>query len=110
MGFEQAAIPVQQEAEYRELQAAVDRCFDASHVERFLKVLKAKGVPIRDFESVLAKGLLAGVDRELGKSARGLYAALPVSDQAQMREHYLVRLEQVADELRRKFHSIYRTY
>src|ERR1039458_4941940 len=59
--------------------------------EDFLRLLQRKGVPIRDFDRVLREKLLEGTDRQLaqdGKSAQQLYDALPVSDQAQVREFY----------------------
>jgi hypothetical protein len=39
-----------------------------------------------------------------------LYEALPVSDQAQMREFYLSRLESVEVALRHKFKRLYQYY
>ena len=43
-------------------------------------------------------------------SAQGLYGTLPLSDQAQIREFYLSKLEEVSAELRTKFQKIYRYY
>jgi hypothetical protein len=39
-----------------------------------------------------------------------LYAALPVSDQAQMKEFYLSRVEEVDSALRTKFQKLYQYY
>jgi hypothetical protein len=39
-----------------------------------------------------------------------LYQALTVSDQAQLREFYLSRIEEVAPALRTKFQQLYRYY
>ena len=109
MPFEQAAIPVQQETEFRELKEAIDRVFNAP--QGFLKGLKSKGVLVRNFEAALALGLIerndTGLQRQ-GHSARQIYQSLPASDQAQIREFYLERLERVPEEWRRKFHTVYR--
>jgi hypothetical protein len=51
------------------------------------------------------------VDDTLAKlGAQTLYQALTVSDQAQMREFYLTRVEEVDPGLRRKFQQLYRYY
>ena len=111
MGFEQAAIPVQQETEFRELKEAMDRVFSAPAIDGFLTGLKRKGVPVRDFQQVLDKGLIERADSRLkksGRTAKQIYQSLPLSDQSQVREFYLVRLEQVPDEWRAKFSTVYR--
>ena len=48
--------------------------------------------------------------RRTAKSAQQLYDALPVSDQAQVREFYLTALEAVDLPLREKFNKLYRYY
>jgi hypothetical protein len=51
------------------------------------------------------------VDDTLAKlGAQTLYRVLTVSDQAQMREFYLIRVEEVDPGLRRKFQQLYRYY
>ena len=51
------------------------------------------------------------MDDTLAKSgAQKLYQALTVSDQAQMREFYLSRVEEVDSALRTKFQQLYRYY
>ena len=109
MGFERAAIPVEKEKEFAELRGAIEQVFAPARVEKFFAALKSKGVRIRDFETVLAKKVLEAAAPELkGLRARALYESLPVSDKGQMREFYLVQVEQAPGELRRKFHRIYR--
>ena len=113
MGFEQAALKVEKEAEFEELKGAVVRVFAPEKVERFLKQMRSHDLRMRDVDGVLAKRLLEKVDEVLaksGKSAQGLYDALPVSDQAQMREFYLSKLEEVVPELRARFQKLYRYY
>ena len=46
--------------------------------------------------------------KQAGMTARQLYESLPTSDQAQVREFYLVRLERVDEAMRRKFYQVYR--
>jgi hypothetical protein len=58
---------------------------------------------------------LEGVGGEAGPGesqieARQLYESLPVSDQAQMREFYLSKLEGVDVALRHKFKKLYQYY
>ncbi len=113
MGFEQAAIKVQKEAEFEELKAAITRAFAVGKVEFFFKRVRSSGLRVRDLDGVLAKGLLEKVDDGLaksGKTARGLYEKLTVSDQALLREFYLLKLEEVSPELRAKFSKLYQYY
>jgi hypothetical protein len=113
MSFEQAVLKVEKEAEFEELKGAIVRAFAPEKVEKFLKQVRSNSLRVRDVDGVLGKRLLEKVDGVLAKSgnaAQGLYDALPVSDQAQMREFYLSRLEEVAPELRTRFQKLYRYY
>jgi hypothetical protein len=107
--FEQAAIKVQKNQEFAALQAAVEMAFQPETAERFLKQLDRKGIRVRDFSAVLAQRILEGFS-EPGLNAQGLYNALPVSDQALMREFYLSKLEGVDVALRHKFKKLYQYY
>jgi hypothetical protein len=109
MPFEQAAIKVQKEQEYAKLQVAVEQAFLHENVERFLKQLDRKGTRVRDFTAVLKQRVLEGFS-EAGLNAQALYDALPVSDQALMREFYLSKLETVEQSLRHKFKKLYQYY
>ena len=108
MGFEQAAIPIEKKREFEQLREAIDRVFTPPVVEKFLGGLKSKGINVRQFDRVLAEKLIDNNDRQVG-SARQLYEELTVTDQGQLREFYLERLEKIPSELRQKFSSIYRT-
>jgi hypothetical protein len=108
--FEQAAIKIEKEKEFARLQAAVGQAFLPDQVGRFLKQLDRKGIRVRDFEGVLAAKLLEGVAGESALGAQQLYQALPVSDQAQMREFYLSKLEGIDVTLRHKFRKLYQYY
>jgi hypothetical protein len=111
VSFEQAAIKIEKEKEFAELRAGLERTFTAGRVERFLQQVHSKGIRIRDFEMVVASAVLERQDEALaGAGARRLYEALTVSDQAQMREFYLSKVEEVAPPLRAKYQKIYRYY
>jgi hypothetical protein len=113
--FQRAPIKIEKEQEFARLQAAVEQAFLPEKVGKFLKQLDRKGIRVRDLDKVLAQRVLEGVVGEAGRSdteldARGLYASLPVSDQAQMREFYLSKLETVDQALRHKFKKLYQYY
>ena len=110
MAFEQATIKVEKAEEFAKLQAAVQQAFVAGKAERFLKHLDRKGIRVRDFDGILAARLLEEATGDSGLSARQLYQSLPVSDQAQMREFYLSKLEGVEVALRHKFKKLYQYY
>ena len=107
MAFEQAAIKVEKAQEYGRLQAAVEQAFLPDRVERFLRQMDSKGIRIRDFDGVLARRVLDG---ETAQNSQQLYQVLTVSDQAQMREFYLSKLEAVEQSLRHKFKKLYQYY
>ena len=111
VSFEQATIKVQKETEFASLQAAVEQAFLPEKTERFLKFLGRKGIRVRDFDGVLAaRALEDAAGSRAGLSASQLYQALPVSDQAQMREFYLSKLEGIDAALRHKFKKLYQYY
>jgi hypothetical protein len=109
VNFEQAAIKVEKAEEFARLQGAVEHAFLPQKVERFLKQLDRKGIRVRDFEASLAQRVLESVG-ESGLNARQLYESLPLSDQGQMREFYLSKLETVDQVLRHKFRKLYQYY
>jgi len=111
--FQQAGLKVEKLEQFEQLQSALEWLFASHNVEGFLRLLTRKGVPIRDFERVLREGLLGATDPVLtksGKTAQELYAALSVSDQAQIRELYLTALEDIELPLREKYSKLYRYY
>jgi hypothetical protein len=111
--FQQAALRIEKLDEFEQLRSALVRVFAPAAVEGFLRSLQRKGVPVRDFNRVLREKLLERADQKLaqtGMSARQLYEALPVGDQAQVREFYLTALEAVEQPLRKKFNKLYRYY
>jgi hypothetical protein len=110
VSFEQAAIRIEKEKEFEELKGAIEHAFHSERVEKFLKRIQGMGFRVREFDSVLARKLLD--EQVAGKraSAQDLYQTLTLSDQAQMREFYLSKLEEVSQALRTKFQKIYRYY
>jgi predicted Fe-Mo cluster-binding NifX family protein len=109
VNFQQAAIKVEKAKEFGKLQAAVEQAFMPEKAERFLKQLDRKGIRVRDFDGVLAQRVLEGFS-EAELNAMQLYQSLPLSDQAQMREFYLSKLETVEQSLRHKFKKLYQYY
>ena len=109
MAFEQAAIKVEKEKEFEELKAAINRAFTPENVQKYLKQVASAGIRVRDFDLVLAKGILkkvAGAEQP----AKNLYAALAGTDQAQMKEFYLSKIEEASPELRARFQKLYQYY
>ena len=101
--FEQAAIAVQDDKTYAALHALIDAAFKPSDVEIYLdRVIRFK-LRIRDYETVLQRGLL-------GKEAVTLYKSLPVSDQGLTRERYLRLVEAVPADLRQRYLKAYAYY
>jgi hypothetical protein len=99
--------------EFGELQAAIERVFRPESTRKFLMRIAGRSLRIRDFDGVLAQQCIEHVDSALhqaGKAAKSIYDALPMSDQAQMREFYLSKLEQVDKETRYKFKKLYQYY
>jgi len=101
--YEQAAITVSDAQNFGAVHEVITSSFSAPRVAEFLKAIERSSLRIRDFEAVLAKGIL-------GPSAADVYARLPNGDQGQIREQYLASLEQVAPELRDRFFKLYAYY
>ena len=101
--FEQAAFAVENQQAYQQLAARVDSALAANRADLFLASVASKRRRIRQFEEILAAGLL-------GKDAPALYAQLATSDQALLREKYLAQIEKVPNELRQRFLKLYAYY
>jgi hypothetical protein len=111
VSFQPTVIRVEREKEFEELKGAMDRALGSERVEKFLKRVRRSGARVRDLEVILARGVFEKVDDTLAKlGAQKLYQALTVSDQAQMREFYLSKVEEVDSGLRTKFQQLYRYY
>ena len=101
--FEQAVFAVQNEQGFQQMTQRIDAAFAVNRADLFLASVANKRLRVRQFEQILDKGLL-------GKDSLELYKALPVSDQALIREKYLARIEKVPTELRQRFLKIYAYY
>ena len=110
MGFEQATIRVVKEREFADLKIVIERVFGGEPVPRYLKALSSRKVSIRKFDSVLSGNALDEVAGNQAGTAAALYGSLPVSDQAQIREFYLSKIEDVDPALRAKYHKLYQYY
>jgi hypothetical protein len=107
MSFEQATIKVVNKREFDELKAAIELVFASERVEKYLKALKSRGIRARNVDKILAANLIDVVAGSKTGTAKTLYEALPVSDQAQVREFYLSKVEEVDQALRTRFHKLY---
>ncbi len=108
--FEQGVIKVEKEREFADLKAAIEKAFAADRVTKYLKELDSRKIRVRDLNAAFAAGAIDRAAGEQAGTARSLYGALPVSDQAQMREFYLSKIEEVDQALRAKFHKLYQYY
>ena len=106
MAFEQGTIGVVREREFRELKEAIEKSV-SGEAARFLKALSGSRVQVRNFEAVLAANALDQAAGNKTGRARALYDSLAVSDQAQVREFYLSKIEEVDPALRAKFSKLY---
>jgi hypothetical protein len=110
MAFEQATIRIENERAFGELKATLDQVFAPDRVTKLLKKLSSQNIRIRDLDAIIAAGTLDVLSGARLGTARTLYRSLTVSDQAQLRERYLSKIEEVAPELRAKFNKLFRYY
>ena len=110
MLFEQGVIKIEKEREFGDLKAAMEKAFAADQVAKFLKALGGRGIRVRDLDAVFAADALDRATGDKAGTARSLHSSLPVADQAQVREFYLSKIEEVDPALRAKFHKLYQYY
>ena len=110
MGFEQATIRVEKEREFGDLKSALEQTFVADRVVKYLKALDSRSIRIRNLDAALAANVVDAITGAKAGTAQSLYAALTVSDRAQMREFYLSKIEEVDAPLRAKFSKLYQYY
>ena len=101
--FDQPVLAIVAPQAFNAVRAAIEGSFSSGTVAKFLQSIDRQNLRIRNFEAVLANGLL-------GASAKSEYATLGNGDQGQIREFYLASLESVAPELRKKFFKLYAYY
>ena len=105
MSFERAEIAIQS-AEFEKLKKLVNSAL-TDNADKFLKSIESRGILVRQFEDILQRGLL-NMAVSGTEPAKELYDKMPASDQGQLREFYLTRLEEVDPALRKKYMKIYR--
>ncbi len=110
MIFEPGIIKVEKEREFGDLKAAMEKAFAADRVTKYLKELSSHKIRVRDMDAVFAADAIDRATGDKAGTARSLYSSLPVSDQAQIREFYLSKIEEVDPGLRAKFHKLYQYY
>ncbi len=110
MAFEQATIKVENEQAFGELKAAIVQVFAADRITKYLKKLSGQNIRIRDWDAILAAGTIDVIDESKLGAARSLYESLTVPDQGQIRELYLLKIEEVDPALRARFSKLYRYY
>jgi hypothetical protein len=108
--FEQSVIKVENEREFGDLKAAIEKAFAADRVTKYLKELESRKIRVRNLDAIFAAGAIDRVAGDKSGTARSLYGSLPVSDQAQIREFYLSKLEEIDPAVRAKFHRLYQYY
>jgi hypothetical protein len=101
--YEQPVLPIADPQTFGVVRAAIESSFSSGKVAEFLKSLERLKLRIRDFETILRKGVL-------GTATAGEYSKLGNADQGQIRELYLASLEKVAPELRQRFFKLYAYY
>ena len=101
--FEQAVLPIQDEATYNKVRQSLETTFAPAQIGVFLRRLLRTRLRARQFEAIVASGLL-------GQETSAQYAALGDSDRGHVREQYLSMVEKVAPELRAKFLKVYAYY
>jgi hypothetical protein len=101
--FEQAVLPIQDQKTFAEVHGALEEAFNPGHVGDFLRDVQRAKLRARQFEAVLANGLL-------GAETPAKYAGLGDSDRGQVREQYLSMVEKVDPSIRAKFLKVYAYY
>jgi hypothetical protein len=101
--FEKPVLRVEDGPSFDIVRSAIQAAFAPAAAGRFLKQLDAQRLRVREFESVLGKGLL-------GQEAIAAYERLGNLDRGQIRELYLASVEHVAPELRAKYLKVYAYY
>jgi hypothetical protein len=108
--FEPGVIKIEKEREFGDLKTAIEKAFSTDRVTKYLKALDGRKIRVRNLDAVFAGDVIDVGAGDKAGTARSLYSSLPVSDQAQVREFYLSKIEEVEPALREKFHKLYQYY
>jgi hypothetical protein len=90
-------------AGFTALKGAIEETFAPGTVEGFLKKLDSKTLKVRQFEEIVPALLMK-------QMPAGAFSSLSVFEQAKVRELYLSKVEEVDQNLRRKFIKVYSYY
>jgi hypothetical protein len=101
--FEKPVLGIEDTASHDVVRSAIQSVLSSNAAGKFLKQIESQRLRVRDFETVLAKGLL-------GQEAIAAYGRLGNLDRGQIRELYLESVEHVAPELRAKYLKAYAYY
>jgi hypothetical protein len=101
--YEQAVLPIQDEKTFAEVHTALESAFASARVANFLRDVQRARLRARQFEAILAAGLL-------GPNTAAKYAGLGDSDRGHIREQYLSMVEKVDPAIRAKFLKVYAYY
>jgi|HubBroStandDraft_5_1064220.scaffolds.fasta_scaffold238142_1 hypothetical protein len=101
--YEQATIAPVNNAAFARMLHGLQDLFAPLRAENFLKHVARAKMRVRDFETILQRGMF-------GADSQAYYTAMAVSDRGLIREEYLSLVERVAPELREKYMKIYAYY
>jgi alpha-glucuronidase len=101
--YEQATIAVQNVPVHTSVATAIQASFAPTAVDDFLRRVGRQKLRVRDFERILAAGLL-------GNGTEAAYRQLSDSDRGLIRELYLKSVEQVSPEMRGRHMKVYAYY
>ena len=108
MAFEQATIPVQNAEAFGQMKGLIEKAVSPANAPKLLKEIVGAGLTVWKLELMLPKSLLEkAAGMPMGQSAKW-YSELSLSDQGQIREFYLTRIEQVDGPVRDKYKKAYR--
>jgi hypothetical protein len=106
--FSQAPIEVENEAVFVELKAAIENAVNA-RAEDFLHLVWRFGLSIRQFEQLLRERVFEQLPgARPSRPCQELFQELGSSDQGQIREFYLTRIEEIPAELRTRYAKVFR--
>jgi hypothetical protein len=108
MAFQQATIPVQNAEAFGQLKSLIEKAVSTANAPKLLKEIVSAGLTVWKLEAMLPKSLLEkAAGMPAGQSAKW-YSELSLSDQGQIREFYLTRIEQMDAAVRVKYKKAYR--
>jgi hypothetical protein len=108
MAFQQATIPVQNAEAFGKLKSLIETAVSAANAPKLLKEIVGAGLTVWKLEAMLPKSLLEKVAGVPAEQSAKWYSEMSLSDQGQIRELYLTRIEQIEGSVRDKYKKAYR--